>query len=67
MEPRGGMTTIKAEVPMSEMLTYSQALTSMTGGRGDYHMHFARYEEVPQHIAQKVIAAAQAEKEEAAG
>jgi elongation factor G len=66
MEPRGGMTTIKAEVPMAEMLTYSQALTSMTGGRGDYHMHFARYEEVPSHIAQKVIAAAQAEKEEAA-
>ena len=50
---------------MSEMLTYPQALTSMTGGRGDYHMHFARYEEVPTHIAQKVIAAAQAEKEEA--
>jgi elongation factor G len=66
MEPRGGMTSIKAEVPMSEMLTYSQALTSMTGGRGDYHMHFARYEEVPSHIAQKVIAAAQAEMEEAA-
>jgi elongation factor G len=66
MEPRGGMTSIKAEVPMAEMLTYSQALTSMTGGRGDYHMQFSRYEEVPAHIAQKVIAAAQAEKEEAA-
>jgi elongation factor G len=39
MEPRGGMTNIKAEVPMAEILTYSQALTSMTGGRGDYHMH----------------------------
>ena len=47
MEPRGGMTSIKAEVPMAEMLTYSQALTSLTGGRGDYHMHFPRYEEVP--------------------
>src|SRR5438067_6127962 len=47
MEPRGGMTTIKAEVPMAEILTYSQALTSITGGRGDYHMHFLRYEEVP--------------------
>ncbi|MBD0348765.1 MAG: elongation factor G [Thermoleophilia bacterium] len=63
MEPRGGMTTIRAEVPMAEMLTYSQALTSMTGGRGDYHMHFARYEEVPAHIAQKVIAAAKEERE----
>ncbi|HWJ44427.1 MAG TPA: elongation factor G, partial [Gaiellaceae bacterium] len=64
MEPRGGMTSIKAEVPMAEILTYSQALTSMTGGRGDYHMHFLRYEEVPSHIAQKVIAEAKKEKEE---
>src|ERR687887_17463 len=65
MEPRGGMTTIKAEVPMAEILTYSQALTSMTGGRGDYHMQFLRYEEVPAHIAQKVIDEAKKEKEEA--
>src|SRR5438034_10509021 len=65
MEPQGGMTAIKAEVPMAEILTYSQALTSMTGGRGDYHMHFLRYEEVPAHIAQKVIDEAKKEKEEA--
>src|SRR5438309_8320188 len=65
MEPRGGMTTIKAEVPMSDILTYSQSLTSLTGGRGDYHMHFLRYEEVPSHIAQKVIDEAKKEKEEA--
>jgi elongation factor G len=65
MEPVGaGMTMIKAEVPMAEMLTYSQSLTSMTGGRGDYHMSFARYEEVPTHVAQKVMAEAQAEQEE---
>src|SRR5439155_11466440 len=55
MEPAAGLTTIKAEVPMAEILTYSQSLTSLTGGRGDYHMHFLRYEEVPTHIAQKVI------------
>ncbi len=66
MEPKGGMTTIRAEVPMSEILTYSQSLTSLTGGRGDYHMSFTRYEEVPSHIAQKVIAEAKQEKEEAA-
>jgi elongation factor G len=65
MEPGGGMTTIKAEVPMAEILTYSQALTSMTGGRGDYHMHFLRYDEVPAHIAQKVIEEAKKEKDEA--
>jgi elongation factor G len=65
MEPAGGMTTIKAEVPMAEVLTYSQSLTSLTGGRGDYHMHFLRYEEVPSHIAQKIVAETAKEKEEA--
>jgi elongation factor G len=65
MEPLGGMTSIKAEVPMAEILTYGPALTSLTGGRGDYHMHFLRYEEVPSHIAQKVIAEFKKEPEEA--
>jgi elongation factor G len=65
MEPAGGMTTIRAEVPMAEILTYAQSLTSLTGGRGDYHMHFARYEEVPSHIAQRVIAERKQELEEA--
>ena len=55
MEPAGGMTTIRAEVPMAELLTYAQSLTSITGGRGDYSMHFLRYEEVPAHVAGKVI------------
>jgi len=65
MEPAGGMTTIRAEVPMAEILTYAQSLTSLTGGRGDYHMHFARYEEVPAHIAQRVISERKKELEEA--
>src|SRR5207253_9935222 len=65
MEPQGGMTQIKAEVPMAEMLTYGQALTSMTGGRGDYHMQFLRYDEVPTHIAQKLIEETKKEREEA--
>jgi elongation factor G len=65
MEPSGGMTSIRAEVPMAEILTYAQSLTSLTGGRGDYHMHFARYEEVPSHIAQRVIADRKKELEEA--
>ena len=63
MDPKGGMTTIRAEVPMAEVLTYSQSLTSMTGGRGDYSMEFLRYEEVPTHIAQKLIEAAKKERE----
>jgi len=65
MEPSGGMTTIKAEVPMAEVLTYSQSLTSLTGGRGDYALSFLRYEEVPTHIAQKIVETAQKEREEA--
>ncbi|HKT43570.1 MAG TPA: elongation factor G [Gaiellaceae bacterium] len=65
MEPAGGMTTIRAEVPMAEILTYSQALTSMTGGRGDYHMNFLRYEEVPTHVAQKIIESTKKEREAA--
>jgi elongation factor G len=65
MEPLGGLTTIKAEVPMAELLTYSQSLTSMTGGRGDYAMQFLRYEEVPPHVAQKVIEETKREREAA--
>ena len=65
MEPVGGMTTIRAEVPMAEMLTYSQSLTSVTAGRGDYHMTFLRYEDVPQHVAQKIIEQTKKEREAA--
>jgi elongation factor G len=65
MEPVAGMTGIRAEVPMAEMLTYSQSLTSITGGRGDYHMTFLRYEEVPSHVAQKIIEQTQKERETA--
>jgi len=64
MEPAGGMTTIRADVPMAEILTYAQSLTSLTGGRGDYHMQFLRYEEVPSHIAQKIVEQVKKEREE---
>ena len=65
MEPRGAMTVIKAQVPMSEMLTYEQHLTSVTGGRGSYHMEFSHYDEVPSHQQQKIIAASKAERGQA--
>ena len=52
------MTEIKAEVPMAEMLTYAPDLRSITGGQGEYTMEFLRYEEVPAHLAQKVVAEA---------
>jgi elongation factor G len=61
MEGSAGMTEIKAEVPMSEMLSYAPDLRSITGGQGEYTMEFDRYEEVPGHLAQKVVEEAQAE------
>ena len=56
MEPKGSVTEVKAEVPMAEVLDYAPDLRAITGGRGDFTMEFAHYEEVPAHLAQKVIA-----------
>ena len=64
MEPVGaGMTEVKAEVPMSEMLSYAPDLRSITGGQGEFTMEFLRYEEVPGHLAGKVVNEARAERE----
>jgi elongation factor G len=63
MDPGPGATIVHVEVPMAEVLAYAPDLTSMTGGRGDYHMEFLRYEEVPAHIAQKLIEAAKKDRE----
>jgi elongation factor G len=64
MEPVGaGMTEIKAEVPMAEMLTYAPDLRSITGGQGEFTMEFLRYDEVPGHLASKVVDEARAERE----
>ncbi len=63
MDPGPGTTIIHVEVPMAEVLGYAPDLTSMTGGRGDYTMQLLRYDEVPAHAAQGVIAAAQRDRE----
>ena len=64
MEPSGaGMTEVKAEVPMAEMLSYAPDLRAITGGQGEFTMEFERYEEVPSHLANKVVEEARAEKE----
>jgi elongation factor G len=62
MEPRGSMQVIKAEVPLSEMLSYDGELTSMTGARGSYHMEMSHYDEVPGHLQDKIVASARAER-----
>jgi elongation factor G len=63
MEAKGSVTEIKAEVPMAEVLDYARDLRQITGGRGDYTMEFARHEEIPAHLAQKVISEAGSEEE----
>ena len=63
MDPGPGTTVIHVEVPMAEVLGYAPDLNSMTGGRGDYTMQLLRYDEVPAHAAQGVIAAAQRDRE----
>ena len=55
MDVKRDTQVIKAQVPMAEMVTYAPVLTSMTGGRGSYHMEFSHYDEVPAHVAQKII------------
>jgi elongation factor G len=66
MESAGaGKQRVKALVPQAEVARYSIDLRSMTGGRAAFSMRFSHYEEVPSHLADKVIAAAQQEKEEA--
>ena len=62
MEPVGAMTEIRAEAPMAEMLTYAPDLRSITQGQGDYTLEFLRYEELPAHLAQKVVEQAGAER-----
>ncbi|MGH2711802.1 MAG: elongation factor G [Actinomycetota bacterium] len=66
MDPTGsGKTRVFAEVPQSELTRYSIDLRSITGGRGAFTMKFSHYEEVPAHLADKVIAESQKDKEEA--
>ncbi len=55
MHPQGAYTTIEAQAPLAEVQRYATDLRSMTQGRGFYTMEFSHYEEVPAHIAQKVI------------
>lgn len=65
VEPQaGGNQKIIALVPMAEMLTYANQLQSITSGRGLYSMEASHYEEVPAHIAQKIVAERQKQKTE---
>ena len=57
MEPKGSATEVRAEVPMAEVLDYAPDLRSISGGRADFEVDFDRYQEVPAHLAERVVSA----------
>jgi elongation factor G len=66
MDAEDDSQVIRAQVPLSEMLTYGSTLRSITQGRGSFHMEYSHYEEVPRHLQDKIIAEAQKAKAEKA-
>ena len=64
MGPEDGLQAIDADVPQAEMFKFCSELRSITSGQGSFEMDFARYEQVPAHLASKVIDDAKAAKEE---
>jgi elongation factor G len=56
LDTEGDRQTIRALVPMAEMLTYGSTLRSITQGRGDFHMDFSHYAEVPHSLREKIAA-----------
>lgn len=64
MDSAGKYQVINAEVPMAEFLTYAPDLRSMTGGRGIFTMEFARYDEVPAQLAEKLLTELRSKQEE---
>jgi elongation factor G len=62
VEPKAGGQVIRAQVPMGEVLKYSPDLRSMTSGRGSFTIAFSHYEEMPPHLAERVIKESEAAK-----
>ncbi|MDR7453484.1 MAG: elongation factor G, partial [Armatimonadota bacterium] len=68
MEPQGdGTTLVRAQVPQGEVLRYASDLRSLTGGRGSFTTSFSHYEPVPAHVADRLVAEAKRQKQEAEG
>ncbi len=64
MDVKGSMQVVRAQVPLAEMLSYAPTLTSLTGGRGSYHMESSHYDIVPQQLIERIVAEARQEKAE---
>jgi elongation factor G len=64
MDPGEGVQSVRAHVPLSEIQDYAPDLRSMTAGRGVFTMKFDHYDEVPAHLAEKIISEAKMEEDE---
>ncbi len=64
IDASGDSQNIRAQVPMAEVMNYAADLRSMTGGRGNFVMEFDHYDDVPDHLSQKIIAEANREYKE---
>jgi len=67
MDSRDGLQVVRAQVPQAELATYATELRSLTGGRGTYSATLDHYEEVPPHVASKIVEAHRKELEAAGG
>lgn len=65
MEAQGAYQIIKAQVPLSEMLTFDSALKSITSDTGSFHMEFAHYDPTPANVQQQIVAEAAKAAEDA--
>ncbi|MEE8349875.1 MAG: elongation factor G [Acidobacteriota bacterium] len=63
MDVKGSTQVIEARVPMAEMLNYAPTLTSLTGGRGNFHMEQSHYDIVPSQLVERITQETQSEKE----
>ena len=64
MTPQGSLTVVEAQAPLAEVQRYATDLRSLTQGRAYYTMEQSHYEEVPAHLAQKILDSAQGGDEE---
>jgi elongation factor G len=63
MDQKSGKSIVHAEVPLAEMQRYASDLRAITQGRGIFSMELLRYDEVPAHLTQEIVAQAEREKE----
>ncbi|MCP4814226.1 MAG: elongation factor G, partial [Planctomycetaceae bacterium] len=60
----GNLQTVRCEIPLRSVATYSRTLSSMTGGQGSYSMEFSHYDVVPGNVQQEIMSKSKVQEEE---